>query len=57
MAEAETRYEGHAVCEVETHDGEVEDRVDGDGVDEHEESFKECAHCDETDSTCGSFVC
>lgn len=57
MAEDETRYEGHAVGEIETHDCEVEDRVDGDGVHEHEEAFSERADGDESDSAGRSFVC
>jgi hypothetical protein len=41
MPEEEAGEEGHAVGKVEAHDGEVEDGVYGDGVDEHEEAFEE----------------
>lgn len=57
MAEAETGDERHTVCKVQTHDSKIEYRVNGDGVDEHEETFKESAHGNEADSACGGFVC
>jgi len=56
VAKDETRYEGHAVGEIETHDCEIEDGVNGDGVHEHEEAFGEGADGDESDGAGGGFV-
>lgn len=56
MPEKETRDEGHAVREVQSHDCEVEDRIDGDCVDKHEEPLSQGTDSYETNRTGGSFV-
>lgn len=56
MTEKKARDERHAVSEVQPHDREIEDGVNGYGVDEHEEAFEEGTDGDESDGAGGSFV-
>ena len=56
VSEAEGGDEGHAVGEVEPDDGEVEDRIDCDSIDKHEEALGQRAHCDETNGASGRLV-
>lgn len=51
MSKEEAGEERHAVGKVEAHDGEVEDRVYGNGIDEHEEAFEERDESDKGDSS------
>jgi hypothetical protein len=56
VSKDDTRDKGHAVGEVETNDGQVEDGVDGYGIHEHEKSLSQSANGTEGYGANWSFV-